>query len=46
MDGRLPLACLDEKLRRERLREMGKGKVLWRKARKYLRRKRVGLDTE
>ncbi len=46
MDGLLPLACLDKGAQRERLREMGKSKVLCQKVRKYLRRKRIGLDME
>ena len=46
MDGLLPLACLDERAKRERLREMGKGRVLFQKTKKYLRRKRAGVDME
>lgn len=46
MEGLLPLACLDEGAQRERLREMGKDKIFCQKVRKYLRRKRLGMDTE
>lgn len=41
-----PLASLDEEGRRERLREMSQGRVMCQKVKRYLRKKRGGVDIE
>lgn len=41
-----PLASLDEKQRRERLRQMSRSRINYQKAKKYIQRKRMGVDIE
>jgi len=46
LTGMPPLASLDERGRRERLREMSQGRMMYLKAKRYMRRKREGVDIE